>query len=159
MHTGQRAAEFPIIAGHVDSIYRRRNGTSDKQSAVSAFYDEAAALRQAIGEPPPKAALRNRTRAARARALARRPLTMQEVLFAADAMGIDAFINPELVFLAEIACTLELPLGWERVELPEANAGFYKNGLLRLSQWQHPHLTYLIALGKMYTAADAADAK
>jgi hypothetical protein len=26
-------------------------------------------------------------------------------------MGIDAFINPELVFLAEIACTLELPLG------------------------------------------------
>ena len=45
----------------------------------------------------------------------------------------------------------------ERIEMPNIHAGFYKNGLLRQTQWQHPKLTYLIALAKAYTAADAPD--
>ena len=84
---------------------------------------------------------------------------MLEVIYAAEAMGIDVIEHPELAFLAEEALCLELPLGWERIELPGADdAAFYKNGLLRLAQWQHPKLTYLIALGKQYTAADGLEA-
>ena len=82
---------------------------------------------------------------------------MIEVIYAAESMGIDVFTNPELAFLAEESLCLELPLGWERIEMPNIHAGFYKNGLLRQTQWQHPKLTYLIALAKAYTAADAPD--
>ena len=78
--------------------------------------------------------------------------------FFADRSRMKSLLAPQLQAVLDAA--LFEPGTWQppvEVELPEANAGFYKNGLLRLSQWQHPHLTYLIALGKMYTAADAAD--
>ena len=45
---------------------------------------------------------------------------------AREAMGIDPFETPELVHLAEMALNLELPLGWERVELAGVDAAFYK---------------------------------
>jgi hypothetical protein len=72
-------------------------------------------------------------------------------------MGIDVLEQPELVFLAESALFLELPLGWERVELAE-NAAFYRNSLLRQKQWQHPQLTYLVALARALTAEDSMQA-
>lgn len=158
MVTGQRCREFPALGSEGrDAIYRRSNGWSDKQAKVKAFY-EGTSLRQTIGDLPSLAVLRTRSESARGRALARRPLTMLEVVYAAEAMGIDPVETPELAFLAEEALCLELPLGWERIELPESNVdvGFYKSSLLRLSQWQHPKLTYLIALAKALTAADAA---
>ena len=80
---------------------------------------------------------------------------MLEVIYACEVMGIDPIDTPELVFLAEMALCLELPLGWEFVEHGAGSARFYRNNLLRLSQWQHPQLTYLVALIKGFTAADA----
>ena len=172
LHTGQRSPEFPVLSGLRDDVYRRANGWSDHQRAFKAFYD-VTTLRQCIGDLPPSSVLRKRWRAARGRALARRPLTMLEVLYACEVLGIDAFDHPELVFLAEAALSLELPLGWEYVELtdqgilgseptrvatrPTEAAGFYRNTLLKQSQWQHPQLTYLVALAKAYVAADAGE--
>lgn len=156
MVSGTKSREFPML-GRVqrDALFRRGNGWSDKQRGVQAFY-ELTTLRQNIGDLPPSHTLRARSQGARARALARKPLTMLEVLYAGEAMGMDVIENPQLAFLAEEALCLELPLGWERIELAGMEAaGFYRNGLLRLSQWQHPKITYLMALGKMYTAADA----
>ena len=164
MHTGQRSKEFPRLSDvNSDEFFRRTNGWSDKQRSLASFYEQAAQLRQAIGELPATSKMQQRSAAARARALAHRPLTMHEVLYAAEAMGIDPIENPELVFLAESALCLELPLGWARVELPDLKgservpsaAAFFKSPLLRLSQWQHPHLTYLLAIAKALTAADA----
>ena len=113
-----------------------------------------------MGELPSAVAYRAQTRSARARALARRPLSMLEVIYAAEAMGIDVFEHPDLAFLAEMALCLEAPLGWECVELsvakgaPAVDGRFYKNGLLRQHQWQHPQITYLIALARAFVAAD-----
>ena len=100
------------------------------------------------------------SREARARALARRPLTMLEVLYAAELMGLDAFEHPELMFLAEEAICLELPVGWQPAESEgatpaEATGTYYANGILSLRQWLHPKLTYLIALARAYSAPDA----
>ena len=69
-------------------------------------------------------------------------------------MGIDPIKEPDLMFLAEAALCLELPLGWERVDMMDA-AGFYRNSLLRQKQWQHPQLTYLVALARHWRSADA----
>ena len=149
---GRRGIEFPRLSGPEDAVFRRANGWASQKAAFAGFY-ELTTLRQSLGDLPEKQVLRKRWRSARGRALARRPLTMLEVLYAADVMGIDAFQEPELMFLAESALCLELPLGWERVELPD-NTGFYRNTLLRQNQWLHPQLTYLVALARHWRAVD-----
>jgi len=161
--TGKRCVDFPDLTEGSqprEGVYQRRNGWSDAQRTLKAFY-ELTTLRQMVGRVPSARAMRERSRAARARALARRPLTMLEVLYAAELMGVDAFEHPELMFLAEEALCLELPLGWEPVETgredgaPEGGVYFH-NSILQLSQWLHPKLTYLIALARAYGAPDAA---
>ena len=83
-------------------------------------------------------------------------------LYAAELLGIDPFEHPELMFLAEEALFLELPLGWAPVEtarepgVPEGGTYFYSS-VLTLSQWLHPKLTYLVALARAYGAPDAAN--
>ena len=151
--TGQRSAEFPKLSGPRDAVFRRGNGWSAHKAAFGSFY-ELTTLRQSIGDLPEKHVLRRRWRSARGRALARRPLTMLEVLYAAEVMGIDPFEEPDLMFLAESALCLELPLGWERIDLTSGD-GFYRNTLLRQNQWLHPQLTYLVALAKQWRSADA----
>jgi hypothetical protein len=85
-----------------------------------------------------------------------------QVLYAAELLGIDPFEHPELMFLAEEALFLELPLGWAPVEtarepgVPEGGTYFYSS-VLTLSQWLHPKLTYLVALARAYGAPDAAN--
>ena len=117
--------------------------------------------------------LRVRTRELRARALARRPRTMYEVLHAAELLGIDPFETPELIFLAEeaVCCGEELPLGWDAIPPPKDAYGgafandaagetcYYHNPILQISQWQHPKLTYLVALARAYSAPDASESE
>ena len=153
LQTGQRSLEFPRLSGPEDAVFRRGNGWADKKAAFAGFY-ELTTLRQSLGDLPEKQVIRKRWRSARGRALARRPLTMLEVLHAAEVMGIDAFEEPELMFLCESALCVELPLGWERVELPD-NTGFYRHAMLRQNQWLHPQLTYLVALAKHWRAIEA----
>ena len=153
LQTGQRCDEFPRLSGPEDAVFRRSNGWAAHKAAFKDFY-ELTTLRQSIGDLPEKHVMRRRWRAARGRALSRRPLTMLEVIYAAEVMGIDPFKEPDLMFLAESALCLELPLGWERVEMIDA-ATFYRNTLLRQKQWQHPQLTYLVALAKHWRAAEA----
>ena len=154
--TGQRSPEFPVLSGQIprDKIYRRGNGWTDQARTFKAFY-ELTTLRQSVGELPASNLLRRQWRSMRGRALARRPRTMLEVMYACEVMGIDPLESPQLVFLAEMALCLELPLGWEQVEHGSSGTRFFRNNLLRLSQWQHPALTYLVALMRSYTAADA----
>ena len=76
---------------------------------------------------------------------------MLEVIHAAELMGIDPISEPELVWLAEEAIRLELPIGWELIELSEGGA-YYHNAVLGLTQWQHPKLTWLIALVRTFHA-------
>ena len=79
---------------------------------------------------------------------------MLEVCYAADLLGIDVVATPNLAWIAEEALALELPLGWEVIVKPgkgksaddSLNPCYYHNALLGLTQWQHPHLTYLMAL-------------
>ena len=152
LQTGQRTDEFPRLSGPEDAVFRRSNGWAAHKAAFKEFY-ELTTLRQSIGDLPEKHIMRRRWRAARGRALSRRPLTMLEVIYAAEVMGIDPFKEPDLMFLAESALCLELPLGWECVEMID-NATFYRNTLLRQKQWQHPQLTYLVALAKHWRAAE-----
>lgn len=49
------------------------------------------------------------------------------------------------MWLAEEALCLDLPIGW-RAYVDRHGHEYYYNELLELRQWQHPKLSYLIAL-------------
>ena len=157
--SGKRCPEFPVLSPPFDAVYTRKNGWAAQKRDVRSLYD-LTTLRHLIGRVPSAMTLRERGRDARARALAHRPLTMYEVLYMAELMGIDPFEHPQLMFLAEEAMCLELPLGWSAVETaiedgsPEGGC-FFTNSILQISQWQHPKLTYLISLARIYGAPDA----
>lgn len=53
--------------------------------------------------------------------------------------------EPQHMWLAEEALCLDLPFGW-RAYVDRHGHEYYYNELLELRQWQHPKLSYLIAL-------------
>jgi len=78
---------------------------------------------------------------------------MIEAIYAAELLGIDPMREPQHMWLAEEALSLELPLGWRNYR-DRQGQDFYHNELLELRQWQHPKLSYLIALARTFQARD-----
>ena len=111
---------------------------------ISACYTASRIRPEMLGVLPPVSVLQHASRRNRGHALLRRPRMMIEVVHAAELLGIDPLEEAPLVFLAEEALHLDLPLGWAQ----HANGAFH-NALLQLTQAQHPKLSCLIAL---YTA-------
>jgi len=105
------------------------------------------------GAPRSSNTMRKQHSTSRAVALRRRPRLMIEVIHAAEILGIDPIREPQHMWLAEEALSLELPMGWRAYEARSGHE-YYHNELLELRQWQHPNLSYLIALLRTFQQRD-----
>ena len=69
-------------------------------------------------------------------------------------LGIDPERHPHLIWLAHIALTPELPPGWAEVPLatgrPDSTGweAYYFHAALGLSQWEHPHVSFLAGVAR-----------
>ena len=71
--------------------------------------------------------------------LAHMPRPLSATLEAAISLGIDVGREPHYLWLADLAHSLPVPIGWEQLAHPLAGRpDFWHNPLLGCSQWQHP---------------------
>ena len=62
-------------------------------------------------------------------------------------LGIDIVREPEYLWLADLAQSMPVPLGWAIVDHPIAQQpSFWHNELSQISQWQHPVDDYIKSL-------------
>ena len=74
--------------------------------------------------------------------LAHQPCPADELVVLGQLLGLDAQLYPELMWLADVAMSAELPVGWLRHETAEGKV-FFWNAALGVSQWEHPQVAYL----------------
>ena len=116
MVTKERSQEFPaFLAAERGHVYSRKPWWGRRREMVHAFYKASRIRPEMLGELPRVLVMQENSRAARGAALMRRPRPMIEVIYTAEIMGIDPLEQGPLVFLAEEALHLALPLGWTKV--------------------------------------------
>lgn len=71
--------------------------------------------------------------------LAHTPRTLKLTVEVGLAFGIDLVKEPEYLWLADLALSLPLPLGWTQItQAGSPPLSFWYNKLLGTSQWHHP---------------------
>lgn len=77
-------------------------------------------------------------RGARANALAFEPATVKYLATKGLELGLDAAVEPELMWLVDVALASELPVGWTVVEFGAGEGHFYWNPVCGLTLWESP---------------------
>jgi hypothetical protein len=85
-------------------------------------------------------------RAARALQLAHSPCPLDEVVMAAQYLGLHASSDRELMWLVDVMLSPELPVGWLRRSTVEGTE-YYWSAVLGASQWEHPSVSFITGVG------------
>jgi hypothetical protein len=116
--------------------------------------ESAAELEQAV-----RTQLHEPRRAARAAQLSHEPCPLEALVRMGHFIGIDACLNPGLMWLVDCALTPEMPVGWSEVPLPDGRQ-FYVHAACGMSQWEHPQTAFLTGvvrcLNKPFDGSEAA---
>ena len=81
-------------------------------------------------------------KAARALVLAHTPCPLDEMVYAAQYLGLNAATDRDLMWIIDVMLTPELPVGWLRKSTVEGTE-YYWNALLGAAQWEHPQVSFL----------------
>jgi len=114
-----------------------RVGEDSWPGMPASFVNEEA--RRAIWEP---------RRTARAVWLAHTPCPLEELVMMAQYLGLDASLQPELMWLVDCALTPELPPGWVRCEVGETGEEYFHHSTCGLTQWEHPTTAFLTGVAR-----------
>ena len=85
-------------------------------------------------------------RAARALQLAHSPCPLDEVVMAAQYLGLHASSDRELMWLVDVMLSPELPVGWLRRTTVEGTE-YYWSAVLGAAQWEHPSISFISGVG------------
>lgn len=91
--------------------------------------------------------------AARAISIAHQPCPLERIIRKGQYHGLDASTHAELMWLAELALTPELPVGWIAWQNTDSNAPFYWHPAALLSQWEHPYESFISGLAQRLVQA------
>lgn len=101
-------------------------------------------------------------RAARGARLAHQPCPLDTLIQKAQHLGFDASEQPELMWLVDCALTPEMPVGWLRVSVDGAAEGlaeYFWNTSTGLTQYEHPHESFLVGVVARLVAASREEAE
>lgn len=80
-------------------------------------------------------------RRARALSVSHQPCPLDEIVMAAQYLGLSPTQDAKLMFLVDAMLCPELPVGWLRKSTPSGE--YFWNSLCGLAQWEHPQISFL----------------